>query len=565
MWEAAMSDDGSTWSPKTLEELAAQFQAETEALRSEVRRLYARLNDETAARPPRDAPEPANLSSAAVPASDEWGSQLDHPVSRRAAFKVLGAAAAGGVGLGIGSALLGADPAAAANPDFILDQANTGNGTTALTGAIVDPLLMLTASGVDNPSPGAALYAVGNQPSKITEPYGGDYAAGFGNLISDTDLQVPAVVGLNSGGAEGVFGVSGGIPNIDVPASAGVVGTGMGNGLGGVIGVSSDGDGVFGASGSRSAVETGLTAGVLGDSRAGVGVIGSSGKNGVAGVLGVSGKQSGIAAVSRTGVLGDTNGDGVPGVTGTSSGGDGVHGVTTAGATSGVAGLDQSPGDAAHGVFGESTNGIGGAFIGGRAPLYLAPSGTAGPPSSSTAAHSLGEIYVDQNGAVFVCTASGSPGTWRQVALSAPSYDNEYLSGTLGTAGSVNLLEAPIRLFDSQDTGTSSPADPGRPAGALKSDSITTLTIGGATVGSASILAGAVGVIGTATAVHPTATGNLCLFRAGDAKPNVVSLEFTKGVSSSSLCVVGLNPLGQIKLYASAATDAYFDAVGFVF
>ena len=91
-------------------------------------------------------------------------------------------------------------------------------------------------------------------------------------------------------------------------------------------------------------------------------------------------------------------------------------------------------------MFGESTNGIGGAFVGGRSPLYLSPAGTAGPPSSSGVVHSQGEIYVDQKGSVFVCTASGSPGTWRQVALSAPSYNNEYLGGSLGTAGSVNLL-----------------------------------------------------------------------------------------------------------------------------
>ena len=561
-----MSDNGNTPSPLALENLASQFRAETEALRAEIRQLRVRLEQKMPNSRSRvmDMP-PAAPSTVDPPTPHEGGADLDHPVSRRAAFKVLGAAAATGVGLGIGSALLGADPAAAANPNFILDQSNAGNASTSLTAAIVGPLLTLTASGADNPNPGAALYAVGNAPSKITEPGGGDYAAGFGNLISDTDLQVPAIVGLNSGGAEGVLGVTGGIPNIDAPAEAGVAGAGMGNGLGGVIGVSSDGDGVFGASGSRSAVHTGLMAGVLGESGTGVGVIGTTGKKGVAGVLGVSGKQSGIIAVSTTGVLGDTDGDGVPGVTGTSSGGDGVHGVTTAGATSGVAGLDQSPGSSAHGVFGESTNGIGGAFVGGRSPLYLSPAGTAGPPSSSGVVHSQGEIYVDQKGSVFVCTASGSPGTWRQVALSAPSYNNEYLGGSLGTAGSVNLLGAPIRVFDSEDTGSSSPANPGRAAGPLQGGSTTTLTIAGATVGSISIPTGVVGVIGTVTAANPTATGNVCLFRAGDSKPNIVSLKFTEDVTISSLSIVGINPLGQIKIYVSVTTDAYFDVVGFVF
>ena len=72
-------------------------------------------------------------------------------------------------------------------------------------------------------------------------------------------------------------------------------------------------------------------------------------------------------------------------------------------------------------------------------------------------------------------------------------------------------------------------------------------------------------MIGTVTAANPKATGNVCLFRAGDSKPNIVSLEFTEDVTISSLSIVGINPLGQIKIYVSVTTDAYFDVVGFVF
>jgi hypothetical protein len=68
------------------------------------------------------------------------------------------------------------------------------------------------------------------------------------------------------------------------------------------------------------------------------------------------------------------------------------------------------------GVMGYSGSGVGGAFTGGLAPLRLAPAASTGPPTGFN--HQQGELYVDSDGALWICTQSGSPtttGTFQQV------------------------------------------------------------------------------------------------------------------------------------------------------
>ena len=65
------------------------------------------------------------------------------------------------------------------------------------------------------------------------------------------------------------------------------------------------------------------------------------------------------------------------------------------------------------GIKGDSSYGVGGLFQGGRAPLSLEPGGTAGKPTSGY--HAKGDIYMDSKGSLFICTASGNPGTWKKV------------------------------------------------------------------------------------------------------------------------------------------------------
>ena len=87
--------------------------------------------------------------------------------------------------------------------------------------------------------------------------------------------------------------------------------------------------------------------------------------------------------------------------------------------TSGTA-ISGSGDGTASGIFGHGVNGDGvvgssgtGYALhgtGGAAQLRLAPGDAAGPPSSG--AHLLGEVYMDLNGAAWLCVAAGSPGGW---------------------------------------------------------------------------------------------------------------------------------------------------------
>ena len=57
----------------------------------------------------------------------------------------------------------------------------------------------------------------------------------------------------------------------------------------------------------------------------------------------------------------------------------------------------------------------GGHFRGVTAPLRLEPSRSQGPPNSGT--HLVGEFYIDNQGVLYFCVASGTPGTWKKVQL----------------------------------------------------------------------------------------------------------------------------------------------------
>ena len=70
----------------------------------------------------------------------------------------------------------------------------------------------------------------------------------------------------------------------------------------------------------------------------------------------------------------------------------------------GVKGISIAPG---------GSGGYGGDFEGELAPIWLRPSKTEGSPS--TGAHNMGELYVDNQGALYFCVAGGTPGTWKTV------------------------------------------------------------------------------------------------------------------------------------------------------
>jgi hypothetical protein len=176
----------------------------------------------------------------------------------------------------------------------------------------------------------------------------------------------------------------------------------------GVYGTGSNGIGVYGIG------TTGVYGQTSTEGRAGV--FGShSGANG----YGVIGEGNGIYAGVRGRHIDGTGegvrGEGTPGVRGESSRGPGVVGIAGAAGIAGVYGTTQGSTNA--GVSGVNSNGYGGRFEGGKAQLLLIPGGTVGRPT--TGAHRQGELYMDSAGALFVCTAAGTPGTWRRVTTTA--------------------------------------------------------------------------------------------------------------------------------------------------
>ncbi|GEM_PF-775137 len=245
-----------------------------------------------------------------------------------------------------------------------------------------------------------------------------------------------------------------------------------------------------------------------------------------------TGSNYGVYATSQ-------NGYGLYGLTETGVGanGAGLNGSGT-GSGTGVRGASQT----GIGVQGNSVSGLGASFSGGQAPLLLSPAASAGAPGSGS--HVVGEVYVDSNGAQYICVSSGSPGTWRKVAAGVP-----------GASGAITLLANPIRLLD---TRSSSPYN----AGTSHSVQITGVVVGGI-----SVPTGAVGVVGNVTVVGPTSGGDLRLY-PGPALPATSSINFASGQTIANGVVVGLNSSGQLQIQVDMASGAHtnvlFDASGYL-
>jgi hypothetical protein len=164
----------------------------------------------------------------------------------------------------------------------------------------------------------------------------------------------------------------------------GVRGYGFGNGTGvagyNVGGTQSNISGVYGSAGS--------TIGVYGLSVSGVGVQGDGGQDGT---FNTTGFPMGVrGSVKDTGYA----------IYGKAGNGFGVFGTAT---SYGV------------GVHGESTNGTGGTFQGGLAPLRLIP-GTLSARTLTTSGHLAGELYMTSDNRLFLFDGTN----WREVLLAAP-------------------------------------------------------------------------------------------------------------------------------------------------
>jgi hypothetical protein len=596
-----MSGNGGAANIPTLEHLAEQIAeldrarqaAETEsaALRSEIAGLKRQLDGQEGADRfgmPAGGPS-VRLAPTEMP-TDPPGvrpAEGDRPMSRRGALLAMGGVAAGG--LAAGSAFLGAEPAAANTEGeaVILGSDNTATSYTEIdvSGGSGDiTALYLKGAGTfpgvrgdGGTSSGPGMQANGGLPNGngiVVAAAGtgagvvatGGASSGYGVQATGGGPNGDGIVATGAGGGSGVAAIGG------AGGGTGVIATGQGSGGLGVQAVGGDqAAGVLAEGGTTSSPGVQATGG----SPNGNGIEATASGTG-SGVIGISNSNFGVVGASNGVVPPTSIGDGSVGVYGTcGTDGFGVVGVGSVG----VQGGDNSTAGGT-GVWGESVNGYGIVASAGRAPLFLVPASQTGPPTGASAYHQRGEIFVDESGLVFVCTADSegtstdpaSAGTWQQIVVAAPTYyDNPAITGLAGQAGSVNLLSAPIRVFDSRVAD--SPGAPSRSAGVLAPGTAVTVQVAGTSVGGVEVPAGAVGVIGNVTAFSPTGNGKLTLYPTGGSVPSITNLNFQSSESAiGNLCIVPLgsgSDAGQMNIEISSGSpgsaNVAFDVFGFVF
>ena len=181
----------------------------------------------------------------------------------------------------------------------------------------------------------------------------------------------------------------------------------------------------------------------------------------------------------------------------------------------------------------------GGEFFGGLAEVRLRPGGAA--PITLTNAHQVGEMYEDQDGALWLCTAAGSPGTWREIA--GPT-----------TAGSFHAIE-PRRVYDS------------RPGPKLSPGQDRTVSVANATDGTLDVVpVKATAVALTVTVTETEGTGGYVAVRPGGTVYNGTSSINWFGPSQSlaTTVITGADSDRRVTLSAGGQnTHVVIDVTGY--
>jgi len=170
------------------------------------------------------------------------------------------------------------------------------------------------------------------------------------------------------------------------------------------------------------------------------------------------------------------------------------------------------------------------------------------PPPTRSDAHIRGEIDIDANGDVWVCVASGTPGTWRKVAGST-------------TAGAFHAL-TPVRVYDSRFTGGPIASPQNRVVSVADGHDVTTglVNLPNAVPAGATAIAGNLTITGTVAqgflAVTPgTATG----ISASSINWRGTGLDIANGL------IVPLDNNRQVRVFAGGggSTDFILDVYGY--
>lgn len=200
---------------------------------------------------------------------------------------------------------------------------------------------------------------------------------------------------------------------------------------------------------------------------------------------------------------------------------------------------------------GESAQSYGLVVSGRRATIRLRkPSGSPLPPPSRFDLHNEGELTYDANNDLWLCVATGSPGTWRK--LTGPA-----------AAGSFHAI-TPVRVFDSRLA--SIPASGRLAASSSRTVSVSTGydNLGVATVTDA-VPAGATAVTFNVTAVLADGPGFLAVAPGGTASVQTSTVNWTQAQTVvANGGVVGLDAnRGVALIVGPAGTDVILDVTGY--
>ena len=183
--------------------------------------------------------------------------------------------------------------------------------------------------------------------------------------------------------------------------------------------------------------------------------------------------------------------------------------------------------------------------------LHHVVGGVPGPPTGPALA---GDQWRDSTGAMFVCTADGTPGVWRRVVAQHPDYAN--------AGGSINLLARPIRVVDTRPTSTAPLKNGGN---RLAPTTSTSFQITGTAVSGVSVPAGATGILANITATDTLGSGFFSVFASGLSPTGTSTVNYTDA-SIANFFMSALSTSGALTVRCgSNAAHCIIDVMGFLY
>ena len=171
------------------------------------------------------------------------------------------------------------------------------------------------------------------------------------------------------------------------------------------------------------------------------------------------------------------------------------------------------------------------------------------PPLTNPApkTYTIGDIVYDTAGDLWICTVAGTPGSWRRL-------------GGASTAGSLVLLNTPVRIYDSRPGEVPLNSTKGPITG-------NTTRVIDMKNNSSGVPAGAAGVLCTLTLVNTSANGGfLSLFRNGAPTPATSSVNWTSAnqvVGTTTVTAVDVTAQAKVFCPPNSSTNFFIDVIGF--